>query len=75
MMDTVTIDGTVYTVLEARTPEQCERDGHSNTARHLRANDVAVDYWLQRPRGRYVFAAEKFTDGSFSRVRQLPMKL
>lgn len=74
-MQTITIDGTAYNVLQARTPEQCEQEGHGNTARHLRSHNVAVDYWLQRPRGRYVFAAEQFTDGTFSQVRQLPMKL
>jgi len=71
----ISIGDTVYKVLEARTPDQCEADGHANTARHLRKHHIAVDYWLQRPSGNYVYVAEKFEDGTFSRVRQMPMRI
>jgi hypothetical protein len=67
----VEIKGITYVIIEARTPEQTEAEGHPNTARVMRKNRATRSMLLRRITGQTVYSATEFTGGRFSKVLSL----
>ena len=71
-MNTVSIKGIEYNVVQDDTPETYDDKGLHNLAREMRKNNATHALGLQRPNGKRLYTAYQFKSGNFSKVIALP---
>lgn len=67
-METVTIKGVTYTVMQADTPDGEAAAGRPNLAAHMRKAGVIRSLWLRRPAGNRMYTANEYGPGRYSTV-------
>ena len=62
----VKIDRITYQIVKSRTPDEMAADGHLNTAKAMKQNNIALDLILQRPKGKKLYHVVLYRSGVFS---------
>lgn len=68
-MNSITISSIEYNIMAERTADECEAQGHNNTARAMRAHKIARSLTLVRPNGKKMFATVQYESGNFSKLQ------
>ena len=71
IQETVQIDGVVYIVELANSPDSCEAKGLKNLAAHMREYNQARQLYLRRPKGGKTYFAVQGVHGGYSSVTKL----
>lgn len=66
--ETVTIKGTVYSIMQADTPESEDVAGRSNLSAHMRRHNISRMLWIKRPEGRALYCVNEFGAGRYSPI-------